>query len=118
MLASRTAAGFNRAVYRVQSYIVTQRSREIGLRMALGASASTVVGMVVTRGLALTGAGLTIRLSVAAADAVRTMLYGVDTIDPAIFTTMAVLLCATAVLACCLPAWRASRVDPIVVLEE
>jgi predicted permease len=107
-------------LYGVLSYAVTQRSREIGLRMALGASARTVVGMIVGRGLMLTGLGLVIGLALAAAAsrAMRTMLYGVDAIDPATFAGVSVLLCATAVLACWVPAWRASRVDPIVVLRE
>jgi predicted permease len=107
-------------LYGVLSYAVTQRSREIGLRMALGASARTVVGMIVGRGLALTALGLSIglSLSVAAARTMKTMLYGVDAIDPATFAGVSVLLCVTAVLACWVPARRASRVDPIVVLRE
>ena len=107
-------------LYGVLSYVVTQRSREIGLRMALGATARTVVGMVVGRGLALTAAGLAIGLVLAAAATrvMRTMLYGVDAIDPVTFGWVSAPLCAIAVLACWVPAWRASRVDPIVVLRE
>ena len=107
-------------LYGVLSYAVTQRSREIGLRMALGASARTIVGMVVTRGLALTAAGLAIGLVLASAAtrAMRTMLYGVDAFDPSTFAAVAALLCAIAALACWIPARRASRVDPIVVLRE
>ena len=107
-------------LYGVLSYVVTQRSREIGLRMALGATARTVVGMVVGRGLALTAAGLAIGLVLAAAATrvMRTMLYGVDAIDLVTFGWVSAPLCAIAVLACWVPAWRASRVDPIVVLRE
>jgi putative ABC transport system permease protein len=107
-------------LYGVLSYAVTQRSREIGLRMALGASARTVVGMVVGRGLVLTGAGLAIGLALAAAGArvMKTMLYGVDAFDPGTFAGVAALLCGIAALACWVPARRASRVDPIVVLRE
>jgi putative ABC transport system permease protein len=107
-------------LYGVLSYAVTQRSREIGLRMALGASARMVVGTVVARGLALTGAGLAIGLGLAAAGtrAMKTMLYGVDAFDPGTFAGVAALLCGIAVLACWAPARRASRVDPIVVLRE
>jgi predicted permease len=107
-------------LYGVLSYAVTQRSREIGLRMALGATAQSVQGMVVGRGLALTGAGLTIGLALAAAGtrSMKTMLYGVDAMDPATFAGVSALLCAIAILACWLPARRASRVDPIVVLRE
>ena len=107
-------------LYGVLSYAVTQRSREIGLRMALGATARGVLGMVVGRGLALTGAGLAIGLALAAIGtrSLKTMLYGVDAVDPATFAGVSALLCAIAVLACWVPARRASRVDPIVVLRE
>ncbi len=107
-------------IYGVLSYAVTQRTREIGLRIALGAGARSVVAMVVRRGLALTAAGLTIGLAVAAwgTRAMKTLLYGVDTFDPSTFASVAALLCVIAVLACWVPAWRASRVDPIVVLRE
>jgi ABC-type antimicrobial peptide transport system permease subunit len=107
-------------LYGVLSYVVTQRSREIGLRMALGATARTVVGMVVGRGLALTTAGLAVGLALAAAATrvMKTMVYGVDAIDLVTFGWVSALLCAIAVLACWVPAWRASRVDPIVVLRE
>jgi predicted permease len=107
-------------LYGVLSYAVSQRSREIGLRMALGASARKVVGMVVGRGLALTGAGVAIglALAVAGARAMKSLLYGVDAIDPATFAGVAALLCAIAALACWAPARRASRVDPIVALRD
>jgi hypothetical protein len=107
-------------LYGVLSYAVTQRSREIGLRMALGATARSVMGMVVGRGLALTGVGLAIgvALALAATRFMKTMLYGVDAFDPATFVAVAALLGAIAALACWLPAQRASRLDPIVVLRE
>ncbi|HEY1342464.1 MAG TPA: ABC transporter permease [Bryobacteraceae bacterium] len=107
-------------LYGSLSYAVTQRSREIGLRMALGASSRGVLGMVVGRGLALTGAGLAIGLALAAAGtrSMKTMLYGVDALDPATYAGVSGLLCAIAALACWIPARRAARVDPIVVLRE
>jgi predicted permease len=107
-------------IYGVLSYLVTQRRREIGVRMALGATASTVVGMVLRRGLALTGAGLVVGLVAAmlGTRAMKTMLYGVDAIDPATFGGVAAVLCAIAALACWVPAVRAARVDPIVVLRD
>ena len=107
-------------LYGVLSYAVTQRSREIGLRMALGATARSVMGMVVGRGLALTGVGLAIgvALALAATRFMKTMLYGVDAFDPATFVAVPALLGAIAALACWLPARRASRLDPIVVLRE
>jgi putative ABC transport system permease protein len=107
-------------LYGVLSYAVTQRSREIGLRMALGATARAVLGMVIGRGLALTGAGVAIGLILAAAGtrAMKTLLYGVYEIDPATFAAVAAVLAVIAVLACWIPARRASRLDPIVVLRE
>jgi putative ABC transport system permease protein len=107
-------------LYGSLSYAVTQRSREIGLRMALGASSRGVLAMVVGRGLALTGAGLAIGLALAAAGtrSMKTMLYGVDALDPATYAGVSGLLCAIAALACWIPARRAARVDPIVVLRE
>ncbi len=107
-------------LYGVLSYAVTQRSREIGLRMALGASASSVVQMVVGRGLGLTGVGLAIGLTLAWAvtRAMKNLLYGVAASDPATYAGVAALLGMIALVACWLPARRAARVDPIVVLRE
>jgi predicted permease len=107
-------------LYGVLSYAVTQRSREIGLRMALGATARSVQAMVVGRGLALTGVGLVAGLALAAIGtrSMKSMLYGVDALDPATFAAVSALLCAISVLACWIPARRASRLDPIVVLRD
>jgi predicted permease len=107
-------------LYGVLSYAVTQRSREIGLRMALGASASSVIRMIVARGLALTGIGLAIGLVAAwlATRAMKNLLYGVAATDPFTFGAVAALLSIIALIACWAPARRASRVDPIVVLRE
>jgi predicted permease len=107
-------------LYGVLSYAVTQRSREIGLRMALGASASSVIRMIVGRGLALTGIGLGIGLVAAwaATRAMKNLLYGVGATDPVTFAAVAGLLSVIALIACWAPARRASRVDPIVVLRE
>jgi putative ABC transport system permease protein len=107
-------------LYGVLSYAVTQRSREIGLRMALGASASSVIRMIVARGLALTGIGLAIGLIAAwiATRAMKNLLYGVAATDPVTFGSVAALLAVIALIACWSPARRASRVDPIVVLRE
>jgi putative ABC transport system permease protein len=107
-------------LYGVLAYAVTQRSREIGLRMVLGATGRSVLGTVVGRGLALTCAGLVagLLLAVAATRYMKTMLYGVSAMDPSTFAAVAALLCLIAVMACWIPARRASRVDPIVVLRE
>jgi predicted permease len=107
-------------LYGVLSYAVTQRSREIGLRMALGASAASVIRMIIARGLALTGIGLAIGLVAAwlATRAMKNLLYGVAATDPFTFGAVAFLLAFIALIACWAPARRASRVDPIVVLRE
>jgi len=107
-------------LYGVLSYAVTQRSREIGIRMALGATAASVIRMIVGRGLALTGIGLAIGLvsAWAATRAMKNLLYGVAATDPLTFGAVAALLGLIALIACYAPARRASRVDPIVVLRE
>jgi putative ABC transport system permease protein len=107
-------------LYGLLAYTVTQRSREIGLRMALGASASRVVSMVVLRGAALSAAGLVLGLSAAwlLAGAMSKILYGVAPTDPGTYAAVALLLCAIAAAASWIPARRAVRIDPIVVLRE
>ena len=107
-------------LYGLLSYTVTQRSREIGLRMALGASAARVVAMVVLRGVSLSAAGLALGLSAAwlLAGAMSKILYGVAATDPGTYAAVALLLCAIAAAASWIPARRAVRIDPIVVLRE
>jgi putative ABC transport system permease protein len=107
-------------LYGVLSYAVTQRSREIGLRMALGATGSSVVRMVVRHGLLLTGIGIAIGLagSWAATRSLKNLLYGVSATDPVTFAEVAALLTLIALAACWIPARRASQVDPITVLRE
>jgi putative ABC transport system permease protein len=107
-------------LYGVLSYAVTQRRREIGLRMALGASASNVIKLVVGRGLVLTSAGLLIGLALAwaATRAMKNLLYGVASTDPGTYAVVAALLTAIAFAACWIPARRAARVDPVTVLRE
>jgi ABC-type antimicrobial peptide transport system permease subunit len=107
-------------LYGVLSYAVTQRSREIGLRIALGASAGAVVGMIVRRGLALTALGLAAGMALAAGAtrALSTLLYGVGASDPATFGLVVVILGLVALSACSVPAMRAARVDPITALRQ
>jgi ABC-type antimicrobial peptide transport system permease subunit len=106
-------------IYGVLSYAVTQRSRELGLRIALGATAGSVMRMVVRRGLLLTAIGLTMGLALAwaATRAMQNVIYGVTSGDPATCAAVAGLLGAIALLASYLPARRASRIDPIAVLR-
>jgi putative ABC transport system permease protein len=106
-------------LYGVLSFAVTQRSRELGLRIALGASAGSVMRMVVRRGLSLTAIGLAIGLALAWAGtrAMENLLYGVGAADPGTFGAVVGLLGAIALAACYLPARRAARLDPIAVLR-
>jgi putative ABC transport system permease protein len=107
-------------LYGVLSYLVTGRRREIGLRIALGASRRSVVRLVVGRGLELTCAGLAIGLALAwvATNALKTLLYGVVANDVGTFAAVLALLALVALCACSVPALRASRVDPMDVLRQ
>ncbi len=107
-------------IYGLMSYSVAQRSRELGVRIALGADRADVLRLVLRQGMVLAGAG--ILLGVAAAFAlgrlIESQLYGVHADDPATIIAVALLLGVTALVANLLPAWRATRVDPAVVLRE
>jgi predicted permease len=102
-------------LYATMAYIVARRTQEIGVRMALGAAASDVRTMVVREGAVLAGAGVAIGLVVALAGArlVASMLYGVKSTDVATYAVSAALLMAVMLGASYVPAWRASRVDPL-----
>jgi putative ABC transport system permease protein len=106
-------------IYGVLAYSVTQRTHEIGVRMALGARRGDVLNMVVRQGLTLAAGGLAIGLAVSlvATRAMTGMLYGVSASDPATFAAVLALLCCVAALASYLPARRATKVDPIVALR-
>jgi len=105
--------------YGVIAYSVSQRTQEIGIRMALGASRQDVLRMVVGGGLRLAIAGVLIgmALSLAAGRFISTLLFGVRATDPITFSAVAAALLATAVLAAWIPARRATRVDPMVALR-
>jgi putative ABC transport system permease protein len=107
-------------IYGVMAFDVRDRTREIGLRMALGANRTTVVRMVLRRGLRLTLLGLVIGLiaTVALGRIASSLLFGVEPSDPVTLASVAVLLGAVATLASAVPALRASRVDPLLALRE
>jgi len=107
-------------LYGVLSYSVSRRTREIGVRIALGATANSVVSLVVRNGLKLAGIGLALGLLAALglAQLLRGVLYGVSTFDPVSFVAVAAVLTGIGVLACWLPALRAAKVDPVVALRS
>jgi len=106
-------------LFGVLSYIVAQRTPEIGVRVALGAQRGELLRRTLLDGLKPAGAGLVLGLAGAAAAArlIRSLLFGVQPLDPTVFVAVAVILLAVAGFACLLPAWRASRVDPITALR-
>ncbi|HEV3408938.1 MAG TPA: FtsX-like permease family protein, partial [Chthoniobacterales bacterium] len=106
-------------IYGVMSHVVAGRTREIGLRMALGAQLSDVQKLILRQGMWLAGIGAVIGLAVAlgGAQLLKSFLYGVSASDPITFTAIALLLLGIALLACWVPARRASRVDPMIALR-
>jgi predicted permease len=106
--------------YGVLSYMVAERRREIGIRMALGADQGAVLSQVIKQGMLLTMVGVVSGLAGAFAlnRLIASMLFGVQPTDPATLVAVVATITLVAALACWLPAWRASRVDPIVVLRE
>lgn len=106
-------------IYSVLAYLVSRRTHEIGVRMALGARSADVFGMVLSEGIRMTLSGVTIGLLAALAltRLMASLLFGVRPTDPMTFTGVALLLTAIAVLACFVPARRAATVDPMVALR-
>jgi putative ABC transport system permease protein len=106
-------------LFGVLSYIVAQRSGEIGIRIALGARRAQVLGLMLADGLRPALAGLLLGLAASAVTTrfIKAMLYETQPLDPEVFAAVAALLLASAALACVVPAWRASRLDPMRVLR-
>jgi ABC-type antimicrobial peptide transport system permease subunit len=106
-------------IYGVMSYAVSQRTQEIGIRMALGANRTTILGLVLRQGLLLAGIGVTLGLGAAVAlrGVVKNLLFEVSTFDLSIYAAIIGLLVAVAIVACVFPARRASRVDPMIALR-
>jgi len=107
-------------IYGVLAYVVAERTREIGIRMALGARAADVVRLMLREGLASVaiGAGIGVAAALAMGRLLRTLLFGVTPIDPISLAGAPLMLAAIAAFACYLPTRRATKVDPIVALRE
>lgn len=106
-------------IYGVLSASVTERTREIGVRAALGAQRSGIVRLVLRQGMTLTVLGIGIGAvgATAASQALTSLLFGVSSLDPLTYLGVIALLTAVAVIACAIPAWRAAKIDPIVALR-
>jgi predicted permease len=106
-------------IYGVLSYFVAQRTREIGIRVALGAQRSNVLGLVLIEGAKMSGLGIVIGIIAALAltRLMQSLLYGVGTSDPLTFLGVVIVIAVVTLSACCVPARRAMRVDPMVALR-
>jgi predicted permease len=107
-------------IYGVVSYVVSQRTREIGVRMALGADAGRVRTLVLRQGLRVVLVGVVVGIVAAGLSSrvLATLLFGVDTLDPVTYLAVAALLVLVSVAATWVPAWRASRLDPVLALRS
>jgi predicted permease len=106
-------------IYGVMSYVVAGRTREIGVRIALGAARSDVLRLIVGQGmmLALIGLGIGLAIALLVARLLKTLLYGLSPADPLTFASVVLLLASVAAVACYIPARRATKVDPLVALR-
>jgi putative ABC transport system permease protein len=106
-------------IYGVISYSVSQRTREFGIRVALGADLGQILRSVIAHGLKLTLAGVLIGVAggLVLTRVLRSLLFGISAADPLTFASVALLLTVVAVLACYIPARRAIKVDPVIALR-
>jgi ABC-type antimicrobial peptide transport system permease subunit len=107
-------------IYGVLAYLVTQRRREIGIRIALGSSARAIFELVLREGLLLIAGGFVLGAvgAIVLRRSLESQLFGVSVADPVVMAAVTAILATVAVIACALPARRATRIDPIVALSE
>ena len=107
-------------MFSVMAYSVSQRTHEIGIRVALGAATGSVVGMVIKKGMTMVGVGVILgaAVSIGASRLMENMIYGVSAIDPITFLGVPGVLCVVALLATYLPARRAASIDPMRALRS
>ena len=106
-------------IYAVLSGSVTERMREIGVRVAVGASRRDIVAMVIRQGVRLTAIGAVIGMAgaMAASQGLVTLLFGVSRLDPVTYLGVVAMLAGVAVIACAVPSWRAAQVEPAITLR-
>jgi predicted permease len=106
-------------IYGILAGSVTERTREIGVRTALGASRGSILALILRQGMTLAGIGIAIGLAGAAmaSQAITSMLYGISRFDPITYAGVIVLLASVSAMACWVPAWRAARVDPSITFR-
>jgi predicted permease len=107
-------------IYGVLAYLVTQRTKEIGIRLALGSDAKRVFGLVLKEGLAILAIGFALGIggALALARSIESVLFGVQPLDAAVLVSATTLLAVVALVACSLPATRATRINPVVALNS
>ena len=107
-------------IYGVLAYVVSQRSRELGIRLALGAKRQELFTMVVRQGMrpVIAGAGAGLAVAVALTTLMESLLFGVHAVDPTTYAVALSTLTAIALAACAMPALRATRIDPLIALRE
>jgi len=107
-------------IYGVMSYLVSERRREIGIRLALGAERLTILRMVLAQGMGLivVGAATGLACALGVSRLMAGVLYGVQPTDPMTFVSVALVLVTVALCACCIPAQRAIRIDPLTALRH
>lgn len=107
-------------IYAAVSYVVSQQTREIGIRMALGAQKNQVLKLVLRNGmtLAIAGVGIGLIAALGLARLMKSLLFGVGSTDPITFVSISLLLAAVTLVACYIPARRATKIDPLVALRH